>query len=382
MLSTLVLSGQALVLEQSSLLERLAERHGQPAAMNWLNHFLKTSSFRWKKPCLVLILRGEVTPSSWTPDDVYAAVLLFEYRALGLPTGLFSTDDCAGFRTVIAPESERAGIAAMVADALLDRGARAVLVSYGHAKGGMKAVAPETREPIRYAWQTRSVAMTLPLEPTIEATLAKLGKSTRFNLGYYRRRLEADMSCEFVADARGMLSERELETVNASSLNPISVKEFRLQYKSSCELPGGFLLGLRNAQGQWISLIGGWRQAGVTVLQWQMNTAGYERFSIGTVMRSYYLDHEVKRGTRNLVYYGGTRHSLGHSFVREEVTDLIVQRLSLLSAAVQRIVQTVISSQTFLRIDSVLARAIGNQDLDWQESDTQISEPRPEGSEL
>ena len=331
-----------------------------------------------RSPYLVLIVRGEVTPSSRTPDDVHAAVLLFEYRVLGLPTGLFATDDWAGFRTVVAPEAERAGIAAMAADALLKRRARAVLVSYGHAEGGTKAVAPATGKPIRYAWQTRSVAMTLPLEPTIKATLAKLGKSTRFNLGYYRRRLEAETPCEFVADARGMFAERELEVINAGSLNPVSMKEFRLQYRSSCELPGGFLLGLRNAQGQWVSLIGGWRQAGVTVLQWQMNTAGYERFSIGTVMRSYYLDHEVKRGTKSLVYYGGTPHSLGHSFVREEVTDLVVQRRSLVSAALQGVTQIVISSQSFLRINSILARAICNENLDWQESDTQIPEPRPE----
>ena len=49
MFQAFVLSGQAIVLKQASLLEKLAERHGQPAAMNWLNHFLKTSSFRWKE---------------------------------------------------------------------------------------------------------------------------------------------------------------------------------------------------------------------------------------------------------------------------------------------------------------------------------------------
>ena len=107
MFHALVLSGYADVLAQSSLLESLAERCDQAGAMNWLGYFLAASSFKGKRPYLVLMMKSGADTSSPRLEDVHAAVLLFEYRVLGMPTGAFSTDDWAGFRTVIAPEGER-----------------------------------------------------------------------------------------------------------------------------------------------------------------------------------------------------------------------------------------------------------------------------------
>jgi hypothetical protein len=378
LLHAIVLSGHAAVMEQSSLLERLAERHSQAGAMNWLSFFLATPVFGRKKPYLVLIVRPGVTGLPLHLEDVHAAVLLFEYRILGLPTGAFSTDDWSGFRTVIAPAAERGAIAAMAADALLEHGAQIMLVSYANPAQSTSKLKPTLRHQARWAWQTRRRSMALPLESTIKATLAKLGKSTRFNLGYYRRRVEAEVPCEFVADARGLLQERELKALNAGSLNPVRLSKFRLQCESSCQLPGGFLLGLRSTQGQWLSLIGGWRQAGVSVLYWQMNTAGYEKLSIGTAMRSYYLEHEVGHGTKTLIIYGGTVHSMGHSFVREDVTDLIVQRRSWRAAALYAVARILASPRSFIRIDSLLVQAISDKYLDWHSADAKDRRPEPQ----
>jgi hypothetical protein len=382
LLHALVLSGHATVLEQASLLESLAQRCDQAGAMNWLDHFLNVSDFRGKKPYLVLIVRHGVTVSSLTLEGVHAAVLLFEYRVLGMPTGAFSTDDWAGFRSVIAPEAERGAIATMAADALLEQGAQLALISHGHAARSTSRQVPEARRDIRWGWRTRPVLMTIELEPTFQATLAKLGKATRFNLGYYRRRLEAAVPCEFISDARGLLPESELERLNARSLNPVPLKSFQQQYESSCRLPGGFLLGLRSNSGQWLSLIGGWRQDRVTVLYWQMNTAGHEKLSIGTAMRSYFLEHEVKQGAATLTVYGGTSHSMRNSFLREEVTDLIVKRRSLRSAALQTVARMVTSSRFGARINSVLVQAIGSNDMDWYSADGKVREPEPRASEL
>jgi hypothetical protein len=350
--------------------------------MNWLGYFLAASSFKGKNPCLVLIMEPGATASSLRLEDVHAAVLLFEYRVLGMPTGTFSTDDWAGFRTVIAPEAEREAMSAMAADAMLERGAQLVLISYGHPPRSASAVVPSINQPARWASRTRPVAMTLLLEPTLKATLAKLGKSTRFNLGYYRRRLNAVMPCELIADVRGLLQEDELESLNRASLNPVQPREFRLQYESACNLPGGFLLGLRNDQGQWLSLIGGWRQGGVTVLHWQMNAAGYEKLSIGTAMRSYFVEHEVQRGARRLTYYGGTPHSLGNSFARGEVTDLIVRRSSVRAAALQGVARVLGSLGSVVRINSLLVQAIGSDQLEWRSVEETLPEPQPQSARL
>jgi hypothetical protein len=362
----LVLSGHANVLEQASLLEALAERCEQAGAMNWLGYFLAASNFKGKKPYLVLVMKSGAPPSAPRLEDVHAAVLLFEYRVLGMPTGAFSTDDWAGFRTVIAPEAERAAVSAMAADALLAGNAQMVLISYGQPLNLASPCVPAMRRPAIWVSGKRPVAMTLLLEPTAKATLAKLGKSTRFNLGYYRRRLQAVESCEFVGNACGLLQDQELEALNRASLNPIDPADFRLQYESACSLPGGFMLGLRNRDGKWLSLIGGWRQGDVTVLHWQMNAAGYEKLSIGTAMRSYFLEHEVSRGAKRLIYYGGTPHSMGNSFEREDVTDLLVRRSSLGSAALHGALRLLASMRSHVGINSLLVQMVGSGQLDWR----------------
>jgi hypothetical protein len=212
----------------------------------------------------------------------------------------------------------------------------------------------------------RPVAMTLRLEPTVKETLARLGKSTRFNLGYYRRRLQAMESCELIGDVDDRLQEHELEELNRTSLNPIDLAEFRLQYECACKLPGGFLLGLRNREGKWLSLIGGWRQGDVTVLHWQMNAAGYEKLSLGTAMRSYFLEHEVERGAKKLIYYGGTPHSMGNSFEREEVTDLVVRRRSLQSTAMVGTLRLLAAVRSYVGINSLLVQMVGGNRLRWR----------------
>jgi hypothetical protein len=246
------------------------------------------------------------------------------------------------------------------------------VISYGNPSQLRSQSNPTSRHGVRWAWQTRQREMVLPLEPTYKATLAKFGKSTRFNLGYYRRRVEAAVPCEFVADARGLIHEREMEALNAGSLNPTSLSEFRLQYDSSCNLPGGFLVGLRTTQGQWLSLIGGWRQADVTVLCWQMNTAGFERLSLGTAMRSYYLEHEISLGAKTLIIYGGTSHTMVHSFLSEQVTDLIIQRRSWHATVLYIAARLLSSPLSPFQVHSLLMQTLINKKLDWYSGEERV----------
>jgi hypothetical protein len=296
--------------------------------MNWLQFFLSTPAFRAKEPYLVLLTHSKAVPKALRVENVRAAVLLFEYRMFGLPTKIFCTDDASAFRTVISRVEDRQAAAVSAMSAVMKIGAQVVITS--RDDGGRVLGPPRLseRSPILWTRRHRPVAKTLLLEPTYEKTLKKLGKATRFNLGYYRRRLLAKMPCEFVADARGMLNERELQAVNANSLNPFTNKLMKLQYTSACHLPGGFLIGLRGPMGEWLSLIGGWRQDGTTVLYWQSNARGHERSSLGTVMRSYFLESEVARGTKSLTFYGGTPHSMQHAFLKEKATDLMMRRRS------------------------------------------------------
>jgi hypothetical protein len=378
-----VLRGRAAVLSQAELLEQLAERCGQAAAMSWLPYFLDKRIFGGKIPYLVLMLASEEQPEGLRVEDVRAAVLVFEYSVLGVPTGVYSTDDAAGFRTVICAPGDRCQAAKLAAEAILRGGAQIAMLSYDNRSAQPVPARFRTGFEVLLAQRRRPVAKMLVLESSYAATVAKLGRSTRFNLGYYRRRLEKEVGVEFVADARGLLTEAELEAVNAGSLNPIAMAEFRLQYRSSTELRGGFVMGLRTRGGQWLSLIGGWRQAGTTVLHWQMNAAGHERLSIGTAFRSYFLEEEIRQGTRYLMFYGGTPHSIQNSFAREQVTDLMVQRRSWRAAGLCMLAKLFASPQWYNRRANFLASSLWDGEMVWRLSgaaETPAENTTPEGA--
>ena len=373
----MVLESREAILALAPLLAQLAARCDQPGALQWLPYFLDPAVLGRRLPYLVLVLRPEESQgSSLRVDDLEAAALFFEYRLCGVRTGIVGTGDAVGFSSVIAPRGQRAEMAAAASRVLVDRGAAVVLTTYA-CEGE-----PDSRgmlagwSGVLWTSRKRQVGRVLRLGPTLDATLAQMGKATRFNLRYYRRRLEKQISCEYVAEAGPLLQGVDLEAMNASSLNPLKPKEFRRRVESAANLPESFLSGLRGADGEWLSLAGGWRQGGTTVLHWQMNRSGFEKHSLGTVMRSFLLEAEIARGAGSLMIFGGTPHTMRHAFQEEAVADLVVQRKGVRAAA------TCLAARWFSRHSARLGRAnfladlLSSPALRWVESPAFVAPPR------
>jgi hypothetical protein len=108
---------------------------------------------------------------------------------------------------------------------------------------------------------------------------------------------------------------------------PCSVLERR--YRTTKSMDGFFCVGLRGPSGQWISLLGGRRHHRVTEVDWQMNRGGLAKHSVGTVIRSYLIEHEISVGMQKLFFEGSTPHSMRHSFLSEEAMDIVVMNRSL-----------------------------------------------------
>jgi hypothetical protein len=341
------------------MLEALALRCHQAGAMHWLEHFLSVPSFRGKTPYLVLGVDAEGAPA-W-------AVLLYELTPLGVATGVFSTDDISGFRSVIAPAEDRAAVGAMAGEALLQRGAQVVMISYLKANGAPASM--QVKVPSRWAVRERAVVNTLVAGETYEATLMSLGKATRFNMRYYRRRLKQQLLYEVVADARGLFTVAEFDALNAATLNPMAQDLMRLQYASACRARGGFLMGMRTTDGLWLGVVGGWRQSGTTVLLWQMNRAGFERASIGTVTRGHFLENEIMQGTRRIVFYGGTPNSIRNAFERDTVVDMVAVRRSKKAALLLKIASPIAKPGLWGRGANFLAATLHDDALEWHETD-------------
>jgi len=197
------------------------------------------------------------------------------------------------------------------------------------------------------------------MEPTYDATLAKIGQRTRSNLRYYRRRAEKRLGCIFLPAIE--ITREELLKFNGKCMYAVPATVAGWRYDSLKELSVPLLMGMRDGEGRWLSLLGGRRYGGWSEILWQMNREGYAADSLSTVMRSYFIEHEIAQGSTRLYVEGGTPQPIRFSFVEETLIDLAVVRCSAVGWVMARLVRHTISS------DNELAKMLDGKDLGWQD---------------
>ena len=329
----LVLRGRLEILRMRTLLSEMSTRCGQVGAVEYLEYFLTSLENLKKTPYLVLVLSGsDVELLQLRAEDVKGAVLVYEYKVLGFRSTLFTTSDFNGNRGVIAPPALRRQISAAVCRFLIEHGARVVLLSlHAVSSESCEACFENAMAGERKRWwttQTREVGATIVLHKTMDATLAGIGKNTRRNLKRYRRKAETELTYSFENDVNTRLTMAQLREMNTASTHPVTQSVLKRRFET-LKLPGFFCVGLRQADGQWLSLLGGRKNHSVTEIDWQMNREALARYSIGTVIRSYLIEDEIALGTGKLLFEGGTPHTMRHSFLSEEAMDIVVMKQSL-----------------------------------------------------
>jgi hypothetical protein len=329
-----VLRGRVEILRLRAVLTNLCTLCGQGGAMDYLEYFLTAAENLKKTPYLVLIAsRSDVSLLELRAEDLRGAVLVYEYRVLGFGSGLFTTCDFNGRRAVIAPAALQTQVSATVCRYLMEQGAHLVLLSLNPGSAESCQICFENAMVgERKRWwttQTRKVGATIALHPTLDATLAEMGKHTRRNLRYYRRKAEAELEYRFANDVKSVLTMAQLIELNHASTHPVAQSILERRYETMTSMEGFFGVGLKQTGGQWTSLLGGRRHHGVTEVDWQMNRAGLAKYSVGTVIRSYLIEYEIAIGTDKLFFEGGTPHTMRHSFLSEEAMDIVVMNRSL-----------------------------------------------------
>lgn len=329
-----LLCGRTEILRLRAVLKILSETCGQPGATDYLEYFLTASENLKKIPYLVLMAsRSDVGVFKLRPADLWGAVLVYEYRVLGIRSSLFTASDYNGNRAVIAPAKLRRQVSAAVCRYLMDRGAQIVLLNLEPGSPDFcqrcfeGAMAGSTKR--WWGTQRREVGGTITLHKTFDETLARMGKHTRRNMRYYRRKAEAELSCSFIPDVRSRVTMAQLLELNYASTHPVPYSILERRYQTTKSMDGFFCVGLSGRDGKWISLLGGRRHCDVAEVDWQMNRGGLAKHSVGTVIRSYLIEHEIAIGMQKLFFEGGTPHSMRHSFLSEEAMDIVVMNRSL-----------------------------------------------------
>ena len=328
-----VLRGTEHILRMHPVLVELSARCEQTGVMDHIALFLGSILNENKTPSVVLLARrGGTDPFALRADDLFGAALVYEYEVFGRASGVYVTEDGAGGRTVIGAPTERAALTIKVCEHLIERGARLALLSYKEDVNPEKQDAEIARQVRRngtmWGSQVRDMSTYMTIRPTFQETLAQLGKHTRRNLRYYRRRTESELGCRFYSEVRTAMSRAEFGDLNRMSTHPVEDRVMARRYEDLSRFPESFCVGLRAEDGRWLSLMAGRRHHGNTEVDWQLNRAGMERFSLGTAVRSYFLENEVALRTKRLYFEGGTPHTMRHSLVTEEAVDIIALRPS------------------------------------------------------
>jgi len=366
-----VVKGHAEVGPLAKLLREFGELCGQPGAMQDLGFFLSKPGAMARMPHLLLVGRGtEMDTSNPKLDDLLGVLLIFEYCAMGRGTGGFATNDRSGRSTLLAMPGCEQKVAALAVQELMKRGAQLVLVSYragsqvgGSALRGLDQpplqLKPRKRSMARWVTRERTIPGYLPLETTFDATLAKIGQRTRSNLRYYRRRAEKQLGCEFWPEVK--IERAELLEFNEQCMYAVPAAVAGWRFDSLRELSVPLLMGMKDGEGRWLSLLGGRRYGGRSEILWQMNRDGHAADSLSTVMRSYFIEHEIGAGSTRMYIEGGTPQPIRFSFVEERLMDLAVVRRSALGQMMARLAKYYISP------DNELANMLEAQDLVWQD---------------
>ncbi len=371
-------------------LHRLAAAYGQPGTMHGLELLLGSQFARRKRPYLVCF--HEKSTPAHASAVLTGAVLLQEYRMLGLPVGVFATADPFGVRTVVGPRHLHTAFCLQASNFLLAAGGRLVLATWRlspqHAHVETIPLSAGTGpDSCLHAVATRTVQDTLQLGPTAEDTLQTLGKRTRVHMRAARRRFDSQYPEALPGDATGWLaaaSDAALQQLNEASLDVISQNEFNHQVRTLCQSEGGFVLGLQ-ISGRWIALVGGWRQDDATWIEWQCNARGFEKLSLGSVLRTYLIEDETRRGTRCLSFHGGTSHSMLHRFQKTPVADMLTRRPGLVTAALIHLVPWICRQWPKLLLrGNFLFDALCTPGLRWSAASPvdpsgQVLQPNPQG---
>ena len=300
--SVQVLRGHEAIIGVGPEIAELRERAGQDDnPLLRLNFFLgRVSLFPGNLP-VVLLVRSA--------GCLEGAVYLYEKTLCGIPTGyLRGFDHLTGESSVIAPEEVRASILQVAIHQLfLKTGARVgwATVRQGAAEsieGGQEALhGPGVR--------TRSIAREyrLKLHDTFAVTLSHFGSHTRRNLRYYRRRAEKELKASFHPELTVAESDEALQQLSKCSFQPfpMSLTEWRNMDGLLRTQPGYFAMGLR-ANGAWISYLVGMRSHQLTYVLMQINHNGFPHYSLSTVLRSYFFEHEIGRGQEEINFVNGT----------------------------------------------------------------------------
>jgi hypothetical protein len=340
--ATEVLIGKRAIHSHLAEILELRRRCGQEDDLTTQPEYFFAAQTLPNRRCTAVLIRED--------QELKACVLFYEHTRYGIGLGLVRGGDYAGESLVVAPKALHVPYVHLAIQALLKQW-RIHGVSIT-----MKAPVDEcvaVMGPASYfkRFLGSDVQHKLPLASTYEGMLASLGPRTRRSLAGKRQQLEKSMKVEFVAALEPDESLKAMLALHGRS-TPHRVPEF---YQARYRLLRGksefFSMGLRLADGPWLSMLTGWRLNQVTYVDLQMNDMHYKKESLSAVMRAFMLEHEIGLKQEMINFVAGSSLLLRrYCEPREPLSDLFISKPGLRSQLFERVGRHMQSGSVYERL--------------------------------
>ena len=269
--------------------------------------------------------------------EFYGIVLMTIRRWRGIPIGFAHAGNLAGQGGVVAAPADRRAALEMAARTLLRTYlVHTVLVSVLQTHPAL----PDIRSAaigIHGQWHFREIRIRLSLAGGLPAVFNALSYKMRRNVRYYRKRADEELGLQLVSDMTTCQRRSAVMALHGGGPYPVDTKKAEKIDVALQKIPGCFAMGLQDRAGNWISYITGWRAAGATYVDWQLNSGGHANASISTVMRAYLLEHEVDIGSDAIIFVGLTNPFWARACEVQTCADLAATRGGLLGAMTRRL---------------------------------------------
>jgi Acetyltransferase (GNAT) domain len=181
----------------------------------------------------------------------------------------------------------------------------------------------------------------LALPSSYDDFLNGLRARTRRNFRYYRRRFEATGG-QYIRGVPLDTFRSAARRLSGKSTIRAEVDGIERALKMLSAIGDPALVGLQAADGEWLSVAGGWCENGRATLLFQMNNdREYHRDSLSQVLRSYLIEELISRGTRDIVFWAGTTAPLVRYAERIPALALYVDSRSPAWRLLRRIVSSI-----------------------------------------
>jgi hypothetical protein len=267
---------------------------------------------------------ASVLPQKWTPrvvavrenDQILGLLFTKERKIARLNTGLLLADSSLG-TAVLSDDVNREDVLCAAIhylfSALHVRGLRMLIPPEGTEMAAIQKTHHELSfVDVDVFHNSKARHGRLPLPVSYEEFLNMLGKSTRRNFRRYRRRFE-DGHNQYVEQIPYLdFAEAVVYLIGkcraggglpSFHMNPDNMERF-LRMLAVAQEP--LLAGLRRSDGQWMAIIGGWRESQTATVVLQLNDdSSYPNDSLSVVLRSYVVDTLINRGIRHVTFWAG-----------------------------------------------------------------------------